>query len=50
MITTIAITYNCNIQQADSFQKIYDAGYDPLHLCYIQGDQIIRVEASEINT
>ena len=32
------------------FKKIYDAGYDPLHLCYIQGDQIIRVEASEINT
>ena len=32
------------------FQKIYDAGYDPLHLCYRKGDQIIRVEASEINT
>lgn len=32
------------------FQKIYDAGYDPLHLCYVKGDQIIRVEAPEINT
>ena len=32
------------------FQKIYDAGYDPLHLCYLEGDQVIRVEAPEINT
>ena len=32
------------------FQKIYDAGYDPLHLCYLKDDQIIRVEAPEIRT
>ena len=32
------------------FQKIYDAGYDPLHLCYMKEDQIIRVEVPEINT
>ena len=32
------------------FKKIYDAGYEPLHLCYRKGDQIIRVEAPEINT
>ena len=32
------------------FQKIYDAGYDPLHLCYVKGDFFIRVAATEINT
>jgi len=27
------------------FEKIYKAGYDPLHLCYIEAEQVVRVEA-----
>ena len=27
------------------FEKIYRAGYDPLHLCYIEAGQVVRVEA-----
>jgi copper chaperone CopZ len=29
------------------FEKIYKAGYDPLHLCYMQAGQVVRVEAPE---
>ena len=29
------------------FEKIYKAGYDPLHLCYLKAGQLVRVEASE---
>ena len=30
------------------FQAIYKAGYDPLHLCYIDQDKVVRVEAPEL--
>ena len=32
------------------FEKIYNAGYDPIHLCYTQGDQVIRIDAPQKNT
>ena len=32
------------------FQKIYDAGYDPSHLCYMKENEVIRVETSELDT
>ena len=30
------------------FQAIYKAGYDPLHLCYIKQDKVVRVEAPKL--
>ena len=30
------------------FQAIYKAGYDPLHLCYVDQDKVVRVEAPEL--
>ena len=30
------------------FQAIYKAGYDPLHLCYIDQDRVVRVEAPKL--
>ncbi len=29
------------------FEKIYNAGYDPIHLCYKKAGQIVRVKAPE---
>lgn len=29
------------------FQAIYKAGYDPLHLCYIDQGKVVRVEAPQ---
>ena len=32
------------------FQKIHDAGYDPMHLCYIEQGNITRVKANKTNS
>ena len=30
------------------FEAIYKAGYDPLHLCYIDQGNVVRVEAPKL--
>ena len=30
------------------FQAIYKAGYDPLHLCYIDQGKVVRIEAPQL--
>ena len=44
----LAISGNIDFNMV--FEKIYNAGYDPMHLCYTQGDQVIRVDAPQKNT
>lgn len=41
----VMLAAESNLDFDQVFEKIYKAGYDPMHLCYIEAGQVVRVEA-----
>ena len=41
----VMLAAESNLDFDQVFEIIYKAGYDPMHLCYIEAGQVVRVEA-----